>query len=146
LKAAYLDTAMLVASLVHEPGTAVAHRFLQQAADLPWLISTWVETELTSALAMQCRRGAISDAERDEAWLRFQELRAARLQLLALESVDVQVAARLCLADAPPLRAGDALHIAVCLRQQCRLASFDQGLCAAAAHHRVAVELLRIPV
>lgn len=117
MKATYLDTALLVASLVHEPGTAVAHRFLQQAADLPWLISTWVETELASALAMQCRRGKICADERDEAWLRFQELRAARLQLLALESVDVQVAARLCLADAPPLRAGDALHIAVCLRQ-----------------------------
>lgn len=146
MRATYLDTTLLVASLVHEPGTTVAHRFLQQAADLPWLISTWVETELASALAMQCRRGSISAHERDEAWLRFQELRAARLQLLVLETVDFQVAARLCLAEAPPLQSGDALHIALCLRQQCRLASFDQGLCAAAAHHRVAVELLRIPI
>ena len=29
---------------------------------------------------------------------------------------DFDVAARLCLTDAPPLRAGDALHIALCQR------------------------------
>jgi predicted nucleic acid-binding protein len=144
LTAIYLDTALVVASLVHEPGTAVAHRFLQAAAERPWLISSWVETELASALAMQCRRGAIQASERDEAWMRFQELRRARLQLLELEAMDFDAAARLCLAEAPPLRAGDALHLAVCQRHRSQLVSFDQALCAAASHHRVAVELLQI--
>jgi len=130
LKTTYVDKALLVASLVHEPGTDVAHWIRQQASGLPWLISTWVETELASALTMQCRRGTISPHERDEAWARFQE----------------HLAVQLCLAEAPPRRAGDALDVAVCLWKQCRLASFDQGLWAAAAHHGVAGELLRIRV
>ena len=53
-------------------------------------------------------------------------------------------AARLCLAEAPALRAGDALHIALCQRQKSCPVSFDQSMCAAAAHHRVAVDLLRV--
>lgn len=142
MTALYLDTALLVAALVHEPGTALAHGFLQQTADRPWLISTWVETELASALAMQVRRRSIEAAECQVAWQRYQELRDARLQVLDLESDDFHTAARLCLADAPPLRAGDALHLAVCLKQRLCLVSFDKALCAAATHHRVAVELL----
>jgi len=128
LKPLYLDTALLVAILVHEPGTEVAHQFLRSAADQSWLISTWVEPELASALAMQCRRSVISEAERDEAWRRFQVLRDGRLQLLELTCADFDGAARLCLAEAPPLRAGDALHLALCQRQRCMLVSFDQAL------------------
>ena len=88
---------------MHEPGTAVAEQFLLSAAERPWQISSWVETELASALAMQCRRGVIQASERPVAWQRFQELRQARLQLLKLEPMDLEAAARLCLADAPPL-------------------------------------------
>jgi len=61
--------------------------------------------------------------ERDWAWHRFQELRERRLQ--------VQDAV-----------AGDALHIALCQRLKSCLVSFDQAMCAAAAHHRVAIQLL----
>jgi hypothetical protein len=57
---------------------------------------------------------------------------------------DFDVAARLCLTDAPPLRAEYALHIALCQRLKNCLVSFDQAMCAAAAHHRVTVELLQM--
>lgn len=144
MKALYLDTALLVASLIHEPGTDVAHRFLRQASERAWLISPWVDTELASALAMQGRRAVISGEERNAAWQRFQVLRQQRLQVVALEAVDFDAAARLCLAETPALRAGDALHLALCQRHRCRLVSFDQGMCAAAAHHHIDVELLRI--
>jgi hypothetical protein len=80
LRALYLDTALLVATLIHEPGTAVAHRFLRQASDRTWLISPWADAELASALAMQGRRAGISGEERDTAWQRFQGLRQQRLQ------------------------------------------------------------------
>jgi len=144
LNRTYLDSSLVVASLVHEPGTSAAHRLLRQEAATAWLISSWVETELASALAMQGRRQAISRAERDAAWTRFEELREARLQVVAVEMADFAVAARLCLDEAAPLRAGDALHIALCLRQRCRLASFDQALCRAGAHHGLRVEWLQI--
>jgi hypothetical protein len=56
----------------------------------------------------------------------------------SLSAEDIETAARLCLAQVPPLRAGDALHLALCQRLNLQLASFDRGLCKAAAHHQVA--------
>ena len=80
----YLDTSLLVASLVHEAGTAAAVGFLQAHAQQPLLISAWVSTELASALALLERRGAITPQESQEAWQRFGVLRANRLQDLPL--------------------------------------------------------------
>lgn len=146
MKRLYLDTSLLVAALVHESGTAAAHHCLLSAAEQPWLISVWVTSELASALAIKRRQGVITPEETLQAWARFQTLQQQRLQTLSLVAEDFHTAAQLCLdAAAPALRAGDALHLALCRRQRSCLASFDRGLCAAAIHHGVAVELLRIP-
>lgn len=141
----YLDTSLVVAALVHEVGTATALTFLQEHASYPWLISSWVATELASALALQVRRSAIKPQESQEAWQRFLVLREQRLQSLPLVAEDFEVAAQLCLAQGPPLRAGDALHLAVCQRLNLQLASFDLGLCKAAAQNQVAHHELLIP-
>ena len=141
----YLDTSLVVAALVHEAGTATALAFLQEHASQPWLISSWVATELASALALQVRRSAITPQESQEAWQRFLSLREQRLQSLPLVAEDFEVAAQLCLAQGPPLRAGDALHLAVCQRLNLQLASFDLGLCKAAAWYQVAHHELLIP-
>jgi hypothetical protein len=69
---------------------------------------------------------------------------AVDLNTLPLAAEDFEAAARLCLTQAPPLRAGDALHLALCQRLNLQLASFDRGLCKAAAHHQVAHEQLLI--
>ncbi len=140
----YLDTSLLVAALVHETGTDTAVRFLQDHAQQLWMISPWVSTELASALALQVRRGAITLQESQKAWQRFGVFRAHRLQALPLFVEDFEAAACLCLAQVPPLRAGDALHLALCQRLNLQLASFDRGLCKAAAHHQVAHKLLVI--
>ena len=145
MKRLYLDTSLVVAALVHEAGTAPALRFLQAHAKQPWLISPWVTTELASALALQVRRRAITLEESQEAWQRFGELREYRLQSVTLAAGDFEAAARLCLAEAPPLRAGDALHLALCQRLNLQLTSFDRGLCQAASHHQVAHQQLLIP-
>ena len=141
----YLDTSLVVAALVHEAGTATALTFLQEHARQPWLISAWVTTELASALALQVRRSAITPQESQEAWQRFLVLREQRLHSLPLVAEDFEVAARLCLSQVPPLRAGDALHLAVCHRLNLHLASFDLGLCKAAAQVQVAHHELLIP-
>jgi hypothetical protein len=137
LRRCYRDTSLLVASLLHEAGTAVAVRFLQSHLQQPFLISPWVSTELASALALLMRRGTITPQECLEAWQRYGVLRSHRLQVVALVAEDFEVAARLCLAQAP-LRAGDALHLALCQRLNLQLVSFDRGLCKAAVHHQVA--------
>jgi hypothetical protein len=143
LRRLYLDTSLLVAALVHEAGTAAAVGFLQAHRQQPLLISAWVSTELASALAVLVRRGAITPQESQEAWQRYGMLRAHRLQDVPLTAEDFEAGARLCLAQAP-LRAGDALHLALCQRLNLQLASFDRGLCKAAAHHQVAHQQLVI--
>ncbi|MCP9808501.1 type II toxin-antitoxin system VapC family toxin [Cyanobium sp. HWJ4-Hawea] len=145
MKRLYLDTSLLVAALVHEAGTSTALTFLHLHAKQPWLISSWVATELASALALQVRRDAITLQESQEAWQRFGVLREQRLQTIQLSDGDFEAAAHLCLVQAPPLRAGDALHLALCQRLHLQLASFDRGLYKAAAHHQVAHEHLLIP-
>lgn len=132
----YLDTSLVVAALVHETGTATALTFLQDHARQPWLISPWVATELASALALQVRRSAITLQESEEAW--------QRLHSLSLAVEDFEAAARFCLAQVPPLRAGDALHLAVCQRLNLQLVSFDRGLCQSAARYQVAQHQLLI--
>ena len=139
-----LAPSLLVAVLVHEAGTTTAVRFLQTHAKQPLLISPLVVTELASALALQVRRVAITPQESQEAWERFGVLREQRLNTLPLATEDFEAAARLALNQAPPLRAGDALHLALCQRLSLQLASFDRGLCKAAAHHQVAHEQLLI--
>ncbi|MEB3257112.1 MAG: type II toxin-antitoxin system VapC family toxin [Cyanobacteriota bacterium] len=92
---------------------------------------------------MRCR--AITLKESQGAWQCFGELREHRLQSVPLAAGDFEAAARLCLAEAPPLRAGDALHLALCPRLNLQLASFNRGLCQAASHHQVAHQQLLIP-
>jgi predicted nucleic acid-binding protein len=144
LRRLYLDTSLLVGALVHEAGTATAVSFLQAHAKQPLLISPWVTTELASALALQVRRGAITAQECQEAWQRFGVFRTHRLHTLPLAAEAFETAARLCLAQVPPLRGADALHLALCQRLKLQLASFDRGLCKAAAHHQVAHQQLVI--
>jgi predicted nucleic acid-binding protein len=61
---------------------------------------------------------------------------------LHIEAADYELAARLCLSEDAPLRAGDAVHLALCKRHNSCLVSLDKGLCRAARHHLVNVQEL----
>ena len=141
----YLDTSLLVAALIREPGTDTAKRFLQTAEGQDWLLSAWTEVELSSALSIKCRSGVITAVESAQALQRYGVLRDARCTLVALEAQDFSTAHGFCSNPTPAIRAGDALHLAVCQRQRSTLASFDQELCDAAEHYRIAMERLKIP-
>lgn len=141
----YLDTSLLVAALIREAGTDTAKRFLQAAEGRDWLLSAWTEVELASALSIKCRSGVITGEESAEALQRYGVLRDARCTLVALEAQDFSTAQGFCAHPTPAIRAGDALHLAVCQRQRSALASFDRDLCDAAEHYRIALERLEIP-
>ena len=145
MKRLYLDTSLLVAALVHERGTATAHRYLQESANHHWQISCWVVSEFASALGLKCRQSIITAAVAAETWQRFEVLERQRLQVLTPESADFQAAARFCLSPTTPLKAGDALHLAICQRQSSCLVTFDRQFHAAATQHRVSTQLLQIP-
>jgi hypothetical protein len=60
--------------------------------------------------------GSITRQERRAAFTMSEKFRGLRLEMVLIEAADFGVAAWLCDASAAPLRAGDALHLAVCRR------------------------------
>jgi len=140
----YLDTSLIVAALVREPGTEAAKTYLLAASDEFLLASRWVVTEFSSALALKVRTGTITETEQAAALAMFRRFGASRLRLLDVESKDFDMAANLCDKITAPLRAGDALHLAVCKRTGARLATFDDGMAAAARQHGLPCDLLSL--
>lgn len=138
----YLDTSVLVAMLVREAGTEAAKTCLSTASGQPLLISRWTVTELSSALALKLRMAAIGAEEQTAALAMFRRLCATLLRTIDVEARDYESAARLCDQAALPVRAGDALHLAICQRTGAHLATFDTGMAAAAARHGLACDLL----
>lgn len=63
-----LDTSLLVAALIHEPGTDTAKLFLQAAEGHDWLLSAWTEVELASALSIKCRSAIACCATHAARW------------------------------------------------------------------------------
>ncbi len=138
----YLDTSLIVAALVRELGTESAKAYLSDTRDEFLLASRWAVTEFSSALALKVRTGTITAAEQAAALAMFRRFSAARLRLVDVEAKDFDAAATLCDQIAAPLRAADALHLAVCRRTGARLATFDIGMAAAARQHDLPCDLL----
>ncbi len=138
----YLDTSLIVAALVREAGTEAAKAYLTAARDEFLMASRWLVTELSSALALKVRTGAITEAEQAAALAMFRRFSAARLRLVEVEAKDFDLAASFCDETAIPLRAGDALHLAACKRTGARLATFDAGMAEAARRHGLPCDLL----
>lgn len=138
----YLDTSLIVAALVRQPATEAAKTYLSAASDGFLLASRWVVTEFSSALALKVRTGTITEVEQAAALAMFRRFGATRLRLLDIEAKDFDAAASLCDQIAVPLRAGDALHLAVCKRTGARLATFDDGMAKAAKQHGLPCDLL----
>ncbi|WP_295577290.1 type II toxin-antitoxin system VapC family toxin [uncultured Lamprocystis sp.] len=63
----YLDTSLLVAALIREAGTPAAKTYLSACGDEPLLISRWVITEFSYALAIKVRTGIIRTGEQGAA-------------------------------------------------------------------------------
>jgi predicted nucleic acid-binding protein len=141
--ARYLDTSLLVALLIREPGTMKAQDYLSSVREHPWLISPWTNTEFSSALALKERVGTILREERLASLEEFRRFCRLRLEMVPMEAADFEQAARLCDSSRAPLQAGDALHLAVCRRNRGILATMDSALAAAAKEAGVALELIR---
>jgi predicted nucleic acid-binding protein len=141
--ASYLDTSLLGPLLIREPGTRQAQAFLSASEAKALLISPWTITEFSSALALKERVGTITRQERRAALTMFEQFRGLRLEMVPMEAADFEAAARLCDASAAPLRAGDALHLAVCRRTRGSLATMDVALAAAGREAGLTVELIQ---
>jgi uncharacterized protein len=128
----YLDTSILVSALTNEADTAAVQAWLagQVARDLT--ISDWVVTEFSSAVSIKLRTGQLGPDHRAAALASFTRLAAETFSVLPVERASFRTAARFADQPALNLRAGDALHLAICAEWGATLCTLDRRLGEAA--------------
>ena len=124
----YLDTSLLVAALTNETETERLQRWLGQQAEDDLAISDWVVTEFSSALSIKLRAGHIEPAHRAYALAMFARLTTDNFLVVPVARLQFRTAARFADQHGLRLRAGDALHLAVCADHGATLCTLDRRL------------------
>ncbi len=129
----YLDTSLLVAALTNEAETERMQAWLAAQAADELVISDWVVTEFSSALSIKLRTGQIEPRHRADALATFMSLILVSFTLLPVTGLQFRTAARFADQYALGLRAGDALHLAICADHGATMCTLDRRLSEAAA-------------
>ena len=125
----YLDTSVLISALSSDDNTPRARRWLREAPSV--IVSGWTVAEFGAVIRRQARvgrvdRDAVATAERS-----LQIIVDQPGAFRPVSAADIIEASRLVRLH-EPLRAPDALHLAVANRLGLAIATFDQGLAQAA--------------
>src|SRR6516162_8270949 len=138
----YLDTSLLVAALTNEAETPQMQRWLGEQDPDELVISDWVTTEFSAALSIKLRTGGIEAHHRAGALTMFTRLCNDNLTVLPVSRLQFHTAARFADQYALGLRAGDALHLAVCAERGATICTLDRRLGDAASALGVKAALL----
>jgi predicted nucleic acid-binding protein len=124
----YLDTSLLIAALTNEMETERMQHWLGRQPEDNLAISDWVATEFSSALSIKLRTGQIRVADRAAALATFTRLTIDSFIAIPVSRLDFRTAARLADQHAIGLRAGDAVHLAICANHGATLCTLDRRL------------------
>ena len=124
----YLDTSLLVAVSTNEAETERMQYWLGQQPVDDLAVSDWVATEFSSALSIKLRTGQIGAAHRADALAAFARLAADSFTVVPISRLQFRTAARFADQHTLGLRAGDALHLAVCADLGATLCTLDRRL------------------
>jgi uncharacterized protein len=138
----YLDTSLLFAALTNEAETERMQRWLGRQPEDELAISEWVTTEFSSALSIKLRTRQIGAAHRADALAIFTRLTTDSFTVVPVSRLQFRTAARFVEQHALGLRAGDALHLAICGDHGATLCTLDRRLSDAGAALGVKTMLL----
>ncbi len=128
--------------MTHEVASERTRFWLDNQTPGDLVISDWVVTEVSSALAIKLRTGAINLTQRADALAAFDQLIKRVFRRLRLAPEHFAAAARLADQFTLALRAGDALHLAVAMDHAATLCTLDRRLATAAGAIGARVELI----
>jgi uncharacterized protein len=127
----YLDASVLVPLFVADALAARAEAFLQGITE-GLIVSDFASSEVSSAVARRVRTGEITAGEARSAFTALDAWAAGAAERVETVAADVRLAEGFVRRLDLPLRAPDALNIAIALRAHATLASFDFRMAAAA--------------
>lgn len=127
----YLDTSLLVAALTKERENSHVQGWLGEQDPNELVVSDWVETEFSSALAIKLGTGQIDGGHRTEALAGFAGLCRNCLDVLSVSRAQFRLAAQFADQYALGLRADDALHLGICAERGATLCTLERRLAAA---------------
>lgn len=137
----YVDTSVLIAYLIPEPGSMAAEQLMLSIGE-PLTISSWTEAELLSALGIKLRTGRLDMGEASDVIDSYSRLVAPRFTRLAIDEADHRNALTLLTGRRTALRAGDGLHLAIAAAHRATVYTLDRGMAVAGQTLGVPVILL----
>ena len=137
----YLDTSVVAALFLADAYRERAYRILGDSEVQP-AISDFVAAEFASSIARRVRMGELTKREAGDAFVDFDRWRANSVANVLMDAADMRAVEAILRRLDLPLRAPDALHIAIAQRIGAELATFDEKMASSA--HTLAVPLAKI--
>ena len=125
----YLDTAVVLTLFVGATTSRRVETWLASRRQ-PFAFSDWGLTECASALGLKCRRGEMDAAAAASAFAAMATFARESCDFIACASHHQSEAQKLLARFGLPLRAGDALHLAISAHAHASLVTYDSQLLA----------------
>lgn len=137
----YLDASALLPMLIDEPGSRAVDAFITQM-DQPPVVSDFAAAEVASALSRLARTARLAIDDAMSRLSDFDAWRAAAAAEVEMTAADIRLAAVYVRRFDLMLRTPDALHAAVCRREDLELITLDRRLATSAGALGITVRFL----